>query len=303
MDKLLEQKGTNVRAGRVMKSRKTKWIFNCIVIVIVAVFLVIPLLDFRKKTQYDIVFLGDSIIGTENNYSVVDIVGDKLGMTAFNGAFGGSTMSLSGSEVWGSISNNQWSMIRLAQAMTYEDWQSQKIAMAYAVSYEENNRQAFDYFEQRMEELVDIDFTKVKVLVIEHGTNDYNAARRLDNPEDLYDISTFGGALRSSLRLLQEKYPDLQIVIISPLYCQFLGQINQPGYLTDFGQGVLDDYVSLEKAIAEEFGVPFIDAYHNSGIWEHNAREYLPDGLHLSDKGVLLFGEYVAEEVQKILGE
>ena len=202
MDKLLEQKSTNVRAGRVMKSRKTKWIFNCIVIVIVAVFLVIPLLDFRKKTQYDIVFLGDSIIGTENNYSVVDIVGDKLGMTAFNGAFGGSTMSLSGAEVWGSISNNQWSMIRLAQAMTYEDWQSQKIAMAYAVSYEENNRQAFDYFEQRMEELVDIDFTKVKVLVIEHGTNDYNAARRLDNPEDLYDISTFGGALRSSLRRL-----------------------------------------------------------------------------------------------------
>lgn len=286
-----------------MKSRKTKWIINCIVIVIVAVFLVLPLLDFRKKIQYDIVFLGDSIIGTKYSYSIIDIVGDALGMTAFNGAFGGSTMSINESEVWGSVSSNQWSMIQLAKAIANEDWNSQKMAMSYAVYYEEYNKQAFYYFEQRMKELVAIDFSKVKVLVIEHGTNDYNAARCLDNPEDLYDISTFGGALRSTLKLLKEKYPDLQIVILSPLYCQFPGLNNQPGYLTDFGQGVLDDYVDLEQAIAEEFGVSFIDAYHNSGIWEHNAEEYLIDGLHLSSEGVLLLSEYLAKELQKLLGE
>ncbi len=284
-----------------MKNRKTKWTFNCIMIVIVAIFLVLPLLDFRKKTQYDIVFLGDSIIGTENHYSVVELVGDKLGMTAFNGAFGGSTMSLSDGEIWGSISNNQWCMARLAQSITNEDWKSQKMAMSYAVSYEENNRQAFDYFEKRMEELTSVDFANTKVLVIEHGTNDYNASRSLDNPKDLYDITTFGGALRSSLKLLQKEYPDMQIVLLSPIYCEFPELNNQPGYLTDFGQGVLDDYVSLEQAIAEEFSVPFIDAYHNSGIWESNAEEYLADGLHLTDEGVILLSEFVAEELQKIL--
>jgi len=284
-----------------MKNRKTKWTFNCIVIIIVAIFLVFPLLDFERKTQYDMVFLGDSIIGTETHYSVVEFVGAKLGMTAFNGAFGGSTMSLSETEIWGSISNNQWGMARLAQAITSEDWQSQKMAMSYAVSYEENNRQAFDYFEKRMEELASVDFSKTKVLIIEHGTNDYNAARCLDNPEDLYDITTFGGALRSALKLLSEKYPDMQIVLLSPLYCEFPERNNQPGYLADFGQGVLDDYVSLEQAIAEEFGVPFIDAYHNSGIWEPNAEEYLADGLHLTDEGAILLSEFVAKELQRIL--
>lgn len=284
-----------------MKNRKSKWTFNCIVIGIVAFFLVLPLLDFEKKTQYDMVFLGDSIIGTETHYSIVELVGDKLGMTAFNGAFGGSTMSLSETEIWGSISNNHWCMARLAQAITSEDWQSQKMAMSYAVSYEENNRQAFDYFEERMAELTAIDFSKTKVLIIEHGTNDYNAARGLDNPEDKYDITTFGGALRSSLKLLQEKYPDMQIVLLSPLYCEFPELNGQPGYLTDFGQGVLDDYVSLEQAIAEEFGVPFIDAYHNSGIWEPNAEEYLADGLHLTDEGTILLSEFVAKELQRIL--
>jgi lysophospholipase L1-like esterase len=271
------------------------------VIVIAAFFLVLPLVDFEKKTRYDIVFLGDSIIGTEKRYSVVDLVGEKLGMTAFNGAFGGSTMSLSGSSAWGSMSSNQWCMIRLAQAMANRDWQSQKMAMSYAVSYERNNRQAFDYFEERMETLTSIDFSKTKVLIIEHGTNDYNAAKRLDNPENLYDITTFGGALRSPLQILQEEYPDLQIVILSPLYCQFSGEESRPGYLTDFGQGTLDDYVQLERKIAEEFNIPFIDAYHNSGIWENTAEKYLADGLHLTDEGVFLLSDYVAEELQKLL--
>lgn len=284
-----------------MEKQKKGWIINCIGIVVVAFFLVLPLVDFEKKTQYEIVFLGDSIIGTENHYSVVELVGEKLGMTAFNGAFGGSTMSLSETMIWGSVSNNQWSMVRIAQAMAYKDWQSQKMAMSYAVSYEKSNRQAFDYFEKRMEELTTIDFSETKVLVIEHGTNDYNAARRLDNPEDMYDISTFGGALRSTLTLLQEKYPDLQIVLLSPLYCEFPERDNQPGYLVNFGQGILDDYVSLEHRIAEEFGIPFIDAYHNSGIWEDTAEKYLTDGLHLTEEGVLLLSDYVAEELQKLL--
>jgi len=284
-----------------MEKRKKSWIINCIVIVIAAFFLVLPLVNFERQKQYELVFLGDSIIGTENHYSVVDIVGEKLGMTAFNGAFGGSTMSLSETTIWGSVSNNQWSMVRIAQAMAYKDWQSQKMAMSYAVSYEKSNRQAFDYFEERMEELTSIDFSKTKVLVIEHGTNDYNSTRKLDNSEDLYDITTFGGALRSTLQILQKEYPDLQIVLLSPLYCQFSGEDGQPGNLTDFGQGTLEAYVSLEQTIAKEFGVPFIDAYHNSGIGEENAKQYLADGLHLTDEGVLLYGEYVAEELEKIL--
>ena len=286
-----------------MEKHKKRWIINCIAVVTAAFFMVLPLLNFEKKSQYDIVFLGDSIIGTENYYSVVDIVGEKLGMTAFNGAFGGSTMSMGEEPIWGSVSGNHWCMIRLAQAMGNQDWQSQKIAMSYAVSYEENNRQAFDYFEERMAELTSIDFQKTKVLIIEHGTNDYNAARRLDNPEDLFDITTFGGALRNSLKILQEKYPDLQIVILSPLYCQFSGEETRPGYLTDFGQGTLDDYVELEREIAQEFNVPFIDAYHNSGIWENNAEKYLSDGLHLSDEGSLLYSEFLAKELQSILAK
>lgn len=284
-----------------MKSRKTKWTFNCIVIVIVAFFLVLPLLNFEKKNQYDIVFLGDSIIGTVNKYSIVELVGEELGMTAFNGAFGGSTLSMGNDPIWGSVSANQWSMVRLAQAIGTGDWKSQRMAMSYAVSYENSNRQAFEYFEDRMDALTKIDFGKTKVLVIEHGTNDYNAVRKLDNPQDLYDITTFGGALRSTLKILQEKYPDMRIVILSPIYCEFYGSVKQSSYSADFGQGVLDDYVQLEREIAEEFGVFFIDAYHNSGIWEDTAMKYLTDGLHPSDDGAFLLSEYIAEELQRII--
>ena len=64
-----------------------------------------------------------------------------------------------------------------------------------------------------------IDFSKTEVLIIEHGTNDYNSGQILDNPKDTMDVTTFAGALRTTLSLLQEKYPQLRIILVSPIYC------------------------------------------------------------------------------------
>lgn len=286
---------------RVKIPTKRKALMCLIALLIVCAVLVIALRKEEKTIQYDIVVLGDSIVGNvgEGGVSFTSCLGEKLNKTAFKGGFGGTTMSmrsLGDDTMWGSISSTEWSMIKLAEAICYDDWKSQMATMAYAQSYEGINYQALHYFETTMEILCQIDFDKVEILIIEHGTNDYNCGRALDNPEDSYDVTTFGGALRRSLKLLKGRYPDLRIVLMSPLYCELGGELKKKCYNTKIGNGgYLDEYVALEKEIAQEFNVEWIDAYHDSGIWEDNVYQYLPDGLHLNAEGHNKIADFLAE--------
>lgn len=271
-----------------------------IALVLVAVLSGIIFYEEKSREQYDIVILGDSVVGNIwGEISVNSVLEERLGKTVFNGAFGGSCMSLSDKQMWGSMSGTEWCMVKLAEAICYDDWTGQKAVMAYADSYSDVNVQTLDYFVERMNALTQVDFSKVEVLIIEHGTNDYNSGKRVDNPEDAYDVTTFGGALRYSLTLLQEKYPDIRIVVMSPIYCALGTDKNQQCYNTSYGEGgILDEYVELEQQICQEFGVEWIDAYHGSGIWEDNVDIYMGDALHPRMKGHELLANLIADHLE-----
>ena len=283
----------------------TKWKKKDIIRYIVALVWVVLFLGVifhkeEKALQYDVVMLGDSVLGnTWGEVSVDTVLAQRLGKTVFNGAFGGSSMSVPDEMLWGSFSGMEWCMVKLAEAIAYEDWKSQGAVMHYADSYKDVNLQVLDYFGERMDQLMQIDLSKVEILFIEHGTNDYNNGKRLDNPEDLYDVTTFGGALRYSLSLIQEKYPQLRIVLVSPIYCALGENKDKQCYDTSYGEGsTLDAYVELEKQIAEEFDVEWIDAYHESGIWEDNMHVYMHDGLHPSTEGHAMIGNMIADYLE-----
>lgn len=252
----------------------------------------------EKTLQYDIVVLGDSIVGNvaSGNVSLTDYVEERLNKSTFKGGLGGTSMSLNDTRQWGSVSNMEWSMVKLAEAICYDDWKSQRSTMAYAGSFGNYSDQAAGYFPETMENLSRIDFSKVEILVVEYGTNDYNKGILLDNPNDLYDVTTFGGALRQSLKLLKENYPEMRIVVMSPIYCELGEKGDRPCYNTKYGEGgYLDEYVELERQIAQEFQVEWINAYRECGIWEENADRYLVDNLHLNVEGHKLLGEFLAE--------
>lgn len=282
------------------KAWKTNWIRYAVALVCVAAVLCISFYKEQKTLQYDIVLLGDSVIGNIWGETSVDtVLVDRLNTTVLNGAFGGSCMSESTKNMWGSMSQTEWCMVKLAEAICYDDWTSQLAAMRYADSYRDVNTQALDYFLERMTTLSQVDFSKVKVLVIEHGTNDYNSGKRVDNADDLYDVTTFGGALRYSLRLLQKTYPDLRIMIMSPIYCALGENRDLQCYETSYGDGgILDEYVALEQEIAADFGVEWIDAYHGSGIWEDNVDIYMVDALHPRMKGHELLANMIADQIE-----
>lgn len=267
-------------------------------VTILAAVVIVFLLCLPKdhKRQYDLVFLGDSVVGNVGDrQGLTDVVGERLGKTVFNGAFGGTAMSFWNEELQGSKISVDWCMFRLAQAICYDDWGSQLANVAYADHYQSTSTQVLEYFYDRMIQLSEIDFSQVEILFIEHGTNDYNVGQPLDNEENPYDGNTFGGALRSSLTLLQKTYPQMRIILITPIYCELGGNGENKCYNTSYGGGYLDDYVALEKQIAAELGVEVIDAYHESGIWEENVDVYLPDRLHPSEAGHALLGNLIAD--------
>ncbi len=285
-----------------IKCPTKKKVIMCLVAFVLVFFVIfVALIEEKKEYQYDIVVLGDSIVGNNGygNVSFTAYLGERLGKTAFKGGIGGTTMSRGITPMWPSVSSVEWCMIKIAEAISFDDWDNLTATMAYADSYNGINEQTMSYFATTMDTLSRIDFSQVEILIIEHGTNDYNSGKKLDNPNDMYDTTTFGGALRRSLKIIRKAYPDLRIVLMSPLYCELGAEREKKGYNTKYGDGgYLDEYVELEKQIAQEFEVEWIDAYHNSGIGEENAHLYLPDGLHLNAEGHKQLADFLADYLQ-----
>lgn len=287
-----------ISIGRKEKDEDSKQSILCklVAVLLAVVCLVFCLHPSIKTKQYDVVLLGDSVIGNvalHEGVVIHEYIEEQTGKRVLNGAFGGSGMALKETESF-ALCSNSWCMANLALAIATEDWNGVRASMSYADYYQKTNRQVLAGYKERLETLAEVDFSKVEVLFIEHGTNDYNSGVLLDNAEDPYDVSTFGGALRSALKLLLEKFPDLKIVLVTPAYCEVGEEIKYSSDEKDWGGGLLKQYVEMELEIASQYGVDVIDAYHESGINKDNVYEYTVDGLHPNEEGVKILGDLIS---------
>lgn len=244
----------------------------------------------KEKETYSIVCFGDSILGqVRDEYGVVGLLEKKVQKSVFNGAFGGSHMSRINSA--GELANMQdcLSMVALAEAITYDDFGPQQCATFRGFGTE--------YFEEVIDRLAQMDLEKSEILLIEHGTNDYNYGVPLVNEKDPYDQYTFTGALRRTLTLLKDKYPQLRIILVTPTYCWF----PQWGYTCETYKpsgATLLDYIEAEKQIAEEFEVEVIDNYHLFSAAGGDYLHYTVDGLHPNNLGMEVIADSIFQYLQ-----
>ncbi len=250
-----------------------------------------------EKTEYEIVCLGDSVLGQfRDEDGVVRLLEERTGLKIYNGAFGGTNMSRINTERSMSEQHDSLSMAALSEAIAYRDFGVQR-----TLRIKDN---ATEYFADTVKELADIDFSRVDILFIEHGTNDYNNGVPIDNAEDPYDVYSFGGALRSSIRSLRKAYPGLRIILMTPTYSWFPFK-DETCETWNTGYGYLEDYVNKELQIGEEMGVEVIDNYHD--LYPHETMEdwktYTRDGLHLNEAGRRLLAGAMAEYIGEHKGE
>ena len=126
------------------------------------------------------------------------------------------------------------------------------------------------------------------VVVIFGGTNDYGHG---DAPMGEFGDrtpDTFYGACHTLMRTTIERFPDAQIIIMTPLHRATENRANRPS---------LCEFVRAIRECAEFYSIPVLDLYARSGIQpqlEVYKTRFAPDGLHPNDRG--------AEKLADLLG-
>lgn len=144
--------------------------------------------------------------------------------------------------------------------------------------------------------LENLDMSEIDVITIMYDYHDYEAGRLLAGPYDEAMAATCCGCLLQSIRLLQQAYPHIRIIVSSPYfaYAEDEDDVLKPGSTYDMGQGNLADYMIAYKNIAVDSNVSFIDNYFGT-ITEDNHKEYLEDNLqNLNKKGRRAIAERIA---------
>ena len=147
---------------------------------------------------------------------------------------------------------------------------------------EELNTSAGDNNIPIVQRLIDVDFSKVDIIVIGYGTNDYGGNIPIGTNDDT-DGTTFKGAINKTVSTLLTKYPHIKIMFNTPFYRNRFESVddglNSDNYVNEAGCK-LQDYVDALVEIGEIHHVPVFNLMSESGINKYNQSTYLADGLH-----------------------
>lgn len=149
---------------------------------------------------------------------------------------------------------------------------------------------------ESMDLLRSIDFDKVDVLAVMYDAKDYLDGRMTINSENPTDIQYFTGALAAGIQLIQQMYPHIRIMVMSPTYAYALDENGKyaSSDIIDYGMGSLATYAILESNVCYENSVSFIDNIYGS-VNANNADQYLNDNVHLNVEGRRLLAKRFAE--------
>lgn len=229
---------------------------------------------YPKGEDMDIVFLGDSIIGNyTNSMSIPGVVEALTGARVYNCGYGGKGAALS--------DNTRIHLFLIAE----------KLGNGIMDGLPEGEQ-----LTKGLTEFINREQTDRKVMfVINYGLNDYFDGVPVES-EDAEDISTYSGAIRKAVRMLQEEYPEARILLMSPNFTIYY----ENGITRRSEQGgILAEYADAVLRLAKELETEVLDNFHELPTTAENWKEYLADGCHLNVLGRFLVGERIAEKIQK----
>lgn len=236
-----------------------------------------------------IVNFGDSIFG---NYSAPNDISSNVsnltGATVYNVGFGGCRMSTH-VENW-----DAFSMDSLTDAITTGNFDAQDYAL-------ENQSNLPSNFDAKVEMLKSLDFNDVDIITIAYGANDFNGIY-LDNSLNKCDREKFAGALRYSIETIQKTYPNIEIVLWTPIYRYWVNDSGE--FLEDTDTKIAWtnlstlDYVNKVKSVGAEYNLLVIDAYNESGINAATRTQYFNnDPAHPNNAGIQALAKLMANEL------
>ena len=134
--------------------------------------------------------------------------------------------------------------------------------------------------------LWNLDFSEVDVIAIMYDASDYYAGHEMYSDTNDTDIQQFTGNMEAGIELIQNAYPWIRIIVMSPTYAY---AVNEDGkYISSdqytYGWDVLSTYAIKQQESCSRRSVTFIDHIYGT-ITEDNAKDYLIDNVHLNVAG------------------
>lgn len=214
--------------------------------------------EYSDMSEYDIVFLGDSLIAncTVDSLSEPGVINAFTNANTYNLAIGGTYASLKGEEY------PQNTYVNISDTLT----QNVELQGGTERFYRELDRYNEDSHQNRK-----------MIFVIEYGANDFFSSERTDNGEDKYDQTCYGGALRVATERLMKKYTNAAFILMSPYELEFASATTP-----------VSEYVKVMNRVAEEEGVFFLNLYEDSEIKGPDRFPLLlEDTHHPNEAGIL----------------
>lgn len=240
-----------------------------------------------------IVNLGDSIIGKFSTpEDVSSYLAEFTGATVYNCGFGGSKMA-----AHSNVNYALFSLHTLVDAIVYGDFSDQAAAL-------ESAWEAPAEYAARLETLEGIDFSKVDIVTISYGTNDWMSAVALDNAQNPKDVTTYLGSFRYSVEKLLTAYPKLRIIPTTPIYRTHLADethayIENSDTWVNAGGKTLTDFCDALMAASADYKFVCVDNYWQTGFNELTRTLYYRpnDGTHPSAAGRQVIAQNIANGI------
>lgn len=131
-----------------------------------------------------------------------------------------------------------------------------------------------------------IDFNTVDVIGIMYDAHDYLDGRSLINLENSNDIQSYLGNFSASVELIQEIYPHIRIIVMSPTYAYAIDEdgLYSSSELVKYDEYTLSYYASVLGQTAVSYGISYVDNLYGT-VNETNADQYLLDYINLNVNG------------------
>ena len=243
-----------------------------------------------NQTKLTVVNFGDSIFGNVQNSSSISAYMQRIsGNRIYNFGFGGTTMGPRENEDW-----NTLAFYSLVDAICDRDFSAQDTAL-YGTTYFPS------YFRSTLSAIKSVNFNDVDVITIAYGTNDYKENVPLSGEE--FDPSSYIGAFQYAIKRLQQTYPHIRIIAITPIL-----RIFEDGTSDTYdpcGNGTLIDFKDALLETAAKMRIPTVNSYDELSLSEYNRDLYYQtdDGTHLNERGRAMYASLINAKITEVCAD
>ena len=214
---------------------------------------------------------------SENN--LCNLIAKETGAEVINLSIPDSYMAMTSTDGYITDPFDYYTFYWLMCFATFEDKAPLLKAFEFATGASEIGNSVVDY-------LCKIDLNTVDSIVLMYDAADYLDGRLKETPEDLSNPATFCGNMYAGINLIQEAYPHIQIIIMSPTYAYAIdedGNYESSDIIKVNGDS-LSAYAITQLNLCQVAEVTFIDHIYGT-IHADNADDYLSDNVRLNLKG------------------